>query len=261
MKHSHSRAGLRTALVAAVAALALPASAHALDLNLKGSLGEGGLQHYVSPVSNPIFNETPYITTEVRPLWLHQQVPNNFASDGGDIDVVAVQLRAALTDRLGFIATKDGWADIDFNKNVPDTNGMANLAFGFKYAILALPESNSVVTVGVKYEAPVGHVKTAGINMQGQGDGLMDFVTGKRFWAHGPGGDDTPNVEPVMLWIEIQKQKGSAPRFIPHIIGESLGSGMGTQFTVSDFNGDKLPDLIMSNKRGTNVLLQQRSGK
>ena len=43
MKHSHSRAGLRTALVAAVAALALPASAHALDLNLKGSLGDGGL--------------------------------------------------------------------------------------------------------------------------------------------------------------------------------------------------------------------------
>lgn len=181
MKHSHSRAGLRTALVATVAALALPASAHALDLNLKGSLGEGGLQHYVSPVSNPIFNETPYITTEVRPLWLHQQVPNSFASDGGDIDVVAVQLRAALTDRLGFIATKDGWADIDFNKNVPDESGMANLAFGFKYAVLAQPENNALVTVGVKYEAPSGSIKTAGIKMQGQGYGLMDFfVSGAR---------------------------------------------------------------------------------
>lgn len=93
------------------------------------------------------------------------------------------------------------------------------------------------------------------------GDGQKDLVTGKRWWAHGPGGDDNPNVEPVMIWFEIQKQKGSRPRFIPHIIGESLGTGMGTQFTVADFDGDRNPDLIMSNKRGTNVLVQVRSAK
>jgi hypothetical protein len=93
------------------------------------------------------------------------------------------------------------------------------------------------------------------------GDGQKDLVTGKRWWAHGPGGDDNPNVEPIMIWFEIHREKGSAPRFIPHIIGESLGTGMGTQFTVADFDGDKRPDLIMSNKRGTNVLLQRPARK
>ena len=95
------------------------------------------------------------------------------------------------------------------------------------------------------------------------GDGQKDLVTGKRWWAHGPRGDDVdmngfPNVEPLMIWYEIHREKGSRPRFIPHIIAESLGTGMGTQFTVADFNGDKIPDIILSNKKGTNVLVQHR---
>jgi hypothetical protein len=44
------------------------------DLNFKGSLGENGFKHYVPPVSNPLFNETPFITTEVRPIWLHNDI-------------------------------------------------------------------------------------------------------------------------------------------------------------------------------------------
>ncbi|HEY2252285.1 MAG TPA: FG-GAP repeat protein [Planctomycetaceae bacterium] len=32
---------------------------------------------------------------------------------------------------------------------------------------------------------------------------------------------------------------------------------MGTQFSVADINGDKLPDIILSNKRGTDVLVQR----
>lgn len=93
------------------------------------------------------------------------------------------------------------------------------------------------------------------------GDGEKDLVTGKRWWAHGPHGDDSPNVEPFMIWYEIHRQKGAPPRFIPHIVVESLGTGMGTQFTVTDFDGDKLPDLVLSNKRGTNVILQRRDGR
>jgi len=92
------------------------------------------------------------------------------------------------------------------------------------------------------------------------GDGQKDLVTGKRWWAHGPHVDESPNVEPFMIWYEIHRQKGSRPTFIPHIISESLGTGMGTQFLVTDFDGDKVPDLVLSNKRGTNVILQRRSG-
>lgn len=183
------RQSLRFILVAAVVAgSAATAQAGPFDVDLHGSLGEAGFTHYVSPVSNPLFNETPYITTEVRPMWLHQNVPGSFIG-GGDIDVIAVQLRVAITEQIGFIATKDGWADIDWNDNATlmDDNGAADLAFGLKYAALALPDSNSLVTVGMKYEAPTGGLKTrvrplpaAGrIRLQGQGDGLIDlFVSG-----------------------------------------------------------------------------------
>lgn len=163
---------------ASFALVASPVAASALDL--AGSLGEaGGHTRYVAPVSSPIFNETPFITTEARPMWLHQEIPSAFLTGGGDIDVIAVQLRLALTDRLGFIATKDGWADIDFDAGLPDENGLANMAFGLKYAVLSEAESSSLLTAGARYEVPTGNLGTAGINLQGDGDGLIDlFVTG-----------------------------------------------------------------------------------
>lgn len=186
---------LRCAAVAF--AVLAPSAGYALDL--KGSLGEAGFTHYVAPVSSPTINETPYITTEVRPIWAHHEIPDDFVG-GGDVDVIAVQLRAAITDRIGFIATKDGWMDIDWDSNpkgrtvgapvdLQSDNGFLNLAFGFKYAAIAIPESNTLLTVGARYEAPTGGLKTrvnsnpksGRIRFQGQGDGLVDlFVTGAR---------------------------------------------------------------------------------
>jgi hypothetical protein len=168
-------------VILAVTATALPIAAAAETLDLKGSLGEAGFTHYVSPVSSPIFNETPYITTEIRPMWIHQEIPGSFATGGGDIDGLAAQIRVAITDRLGFIATKDGWADVDFDGVLQSEDGALNLAFGLKYAVVAQAETNTLVTVGIKYEAPAGDIKSSGIRLQGQGDGLMDlFVAGAR---------------------------------------------------------------------------------
>lgn len=93
------------------------------------------------------------------------------------------------------------------------------------------------------------------------GDGTKDLVTGKRWWAHGPKGDVNPNDTPVVIWFEIQKTKGSPPKFTPHVIAESAETGIGTQFLVTDFNGDNAPDVVLSNKKGTNILLQQRATK
>lgn len=162
-------------------ATAVPCTAFAVEFDFKGSLGEAGFTHYVAPISNPIFSETPYITTEIRPIWIHQDISNHFVTGGGNIDVIAAQIRVALTDRLGFIATKDGWADVDFDSVLQDENGAVNLAFGMKYAVIAQPETNSLLTVALRYEAPSGHIRSSGIRLQGQGDGLIDLlVTGAR---------------------------------------------------------------------------------
>jgi hypothetical protein len=177
----HVRKQLVRVVTLAIAATALPIAASAQALDLKGSLGEAGFTHYVAPVSSPIFNETPYITTEIRPMWIHQEIPGSFATGGGDIDGLAAQIRVAITDRLGFIATKDGWADVDFDGVLQSEDGALNVAFGLKYAVVAQAETNTLVTVGIKYEAPAGNIKSSGIRLQGQGDGLMDlFVAGAR---------------------------------------------------------------------------------
>lgn len=89
------------------------------------------------------------------------------------------------------------------------------------------------------------------------GDGQKDLITGKRWWAHGPNGDIDPNAAPVLVWIEIKKQPGAAPQFIVHQIDDA--SGIGTQFTVADVNGDGAPDIVVSNKRGVFVFEQMRA--
>jgi hypothetical protein len=90
------------------------------------------------------------------------------------------------------------------------------------------------------------------------GDGLKDLVTGKRFWSHGqhePGSD-----KPAMLyWFEAKKEKDGLTKFVPHVIDND--SGIGTQFVVTDVDGDGLPDVVISNKKGTFLFTQVRARK
>jgi hypothetical protein len=87
------------------------------------------------------------------------------------------------------------------------------------------------------------------------GDGKMDFVTGKRYWAHGPTGDVNPDAPAVVVWFELQRKKGEVT-WTKHEIDND--SGVGTQFTVADMNNDKRPDVITANKKGVYVFLQTK---
>jgi len=84
-------------------------------------------------------------------------------------------------------------------------------------------------------------------------DGRMDFVTGKRYYAHN--GKDPGGKEPAVLyWFERTGPAKGAPQFIPHEIDND--SGIGTQFEVVDMNGDKRLDIVTSNKKGVHVFMQ-----
>ncbi len=88
------------------------------------------------------------------------------------------------------------------------------------------------------------------------GDGHKDIVTGKRFYAHNgrdPGGKDPV----VMYWYEIRREKGSPPKFIPHEIVAGRDTGVGTQFVVTDVDGNGRHDVVLSNKKGVNILLSK----
>jgi hypothetical protein len=84
-------------------------------------------------------------------------------------------------------------------------------------------------------------------------DGLLDLVTGKRFWSHGraePGAD-----RPAMLyWLQARRGRDGQIEFEPRPIDDQ--SGIGTQFEVVDFNDDGRLDIVTANKKGVFLLEQ-----
>ena len=76
-------------------------------------------------------------------------------------------------------------------------------------------------------------------------DGHPDLVTGKRYFAHN--GKDPGAFEPAVLYW-FQYKPGKTPVWIPHLVDEN--SGVGLQVLVQDINRDKLPDIIVANKKG-----------
>lgn len=107
------------------------------------------------------------------------------------------------------------------------------------------------------------------------GDGLKDIVTGKRFWAHGATGDKDPASPAVLYWFKLVRHQEPGPRkadlpffsarkpskaaevdFVPYRIDDN--SGIGTQVVAGDINRDKLPDIVVGNKKGTFVFIHEK---
>lgn len=92
---------------------------------------------------------------------------------------------------------------------------------------------------------------TADINR----DGRPDFVTGKRWWAHGPSGDPDAMGASVLYWYEFRR-KGTEVTWTRHLIDND--SGVGTQFAIADMNRDGRPAVVISNKKGVFVFTRER---
>ena len=86
-------------------------------------------------------------------------------------------------------------------------------------------------------------------------DGLVDFVAGKRFWAHN--GNDPGSYEPAVLcWFELQRD-GKRCVWHKHVIDRD--SGVGLHFQIIDVNRDGLLDVVTSNKKGVFLFEQRKS--
>jgi hypothetical protein len=124
---------------------------------------------FVGPLSNPINFKDPRALTEARLLFL-----NNWGARGtpvlgtGSIQVYALQLRVALTERLQLFADKDGIVRLSPNPGGSVT-GLANINAGAKYALIRDVENQFLFNGIVQYEAPTGYANI----FQNQGSGNL----------------------------------------------------------------------------------------
>jgi hypothetical protein len=127
--------------------------------------------NFISPMTNPVFFEDPRTLTEARFIFIDHQLP---ALAGGAIppsrlQVLAVQLRAAITEDLSIIATKDGF--IWPTALAPLDDGWADVALGLKYNVWKDCCCQKILSVGVTFELPVGSTQA----LQGNGDGEFNL--------------------------------------------------------------------------------------
>lgn len=84
------------------------------------------------------------------------------------------------------------------------------------------------------------------------GDGIPDFVVGKRFWSHNADYlDPNPFGPPLLYWyktVRDPKAPGGA-RFVPELIDNR--SGAGSTLLAVDLNKDGAMDIVTGNKLGT----------
>lgn len=86
-------------------------------------------------------------------------------------------------------------------------------------------------------------------------DGVMDFVSGVRYWSHldGPGDPDAYG-PPYTVWyrtVRDSRAPGGA-RFEPEVLHNQ--SGVGSLFKVVDLDGDGAVDVVSSGTWGTTVI-------
>jgi hypothetical protein len=128
--------------------------------------------NFIGPMTNPILSKDPRSMTEARFLFINNNLPPDHALGGGDFQVYALQLRAALTDRLTLIADKDGIASINAHGLAHQT-GLLNMNFGLRYLVVRDVENQFLWSVGGTYEPPMGERNV----FENHGNGVLSLFT------------------------------------------------------------------------------------
>ena len=114
---------------------------------------------FISPVTNPFLFEDPRSLTEVRPIFMYQQIPGAQRDfQGGNIWFFGTQARLAVTDRLSFVFHKLGGLSMNPGgaSAFDGETGFAELWLGPKYTFVRNENAGRVMAAGLQFQAPVG---------------------------------------------------------------------------------------------------------
>ena len=106
-----------SAIVLALGPVSVAAAQHA-DFVLFGDSNPAAAdvpaeQRFAHPITAPYFHEDSFVTFDARAWYLYHDAPNASPIGGGNAHAAAFQLRLLSTERLQFVAYKDGsiWWD------------------------------------------------------------------------------------------------------------------------------------------------------
>jgi hypothetical protein len=117
---------------------------------------------FASPISNPFLAEDPRALSEIRPIFIYQNVPSpqpNFR--GGNIYFFGARGSIAFTERLSLTINKLGAISVNpSNKPLLDSEfGFAELWLGPKFTFYRDPQFGTILAAGAIFQIPTGPAK------------------------------------------------------------------------------------------------------
>jgi hypothetical protein len=121
-----------------------------------------GFDCITTPISNPFLAEDPRALTEIRPIFIYQNVPGSQPNfQGGNIWFFGARGSIALTDRFSITLNKLGGIDVrPGSATMPSDFGFAELWLGPKYTFWRDTQTGTVAAGGLIFQIPTGSSKT-----------------------------------------------------------------------------------------------------
>jgi hypothetical protein len=134
---------------------------------------------FISPLSNPFFFEDPRSLTEVRGIFIDNNLPTTIGA--GDAQVWAMQFRGRISDRLSIIAPRLAYWQVNpVGRDSPI--GFMSVPVGIKYNFIRDVDRQWLVSGGITYFIP-GSARS--YTNFGGGDFHFFLTGGKQIYDYG----------------------------------------------------------------------------